>query len=157
MAANFHESSQCRKWLMVRRELEERRSADFRYLSTKEYIKLNVYYGSVMQAIAKRLQLRQIVVASAQVYFKRFYTRNSFRILDPLLLCATCIYVGSKIEESPQHIKNVATEAKNVANEMKISGGFPFDPSNIAECEFYLLEDLDFYMILYHAYRPLTS
>ena len=36
-------------------------------------------------------------------------------------------------------------------------GTFPYDTSILAEFEFYLMEDLDFYMIVYHPYRPLTQ
>jgi len=40
--------------------------------------------------------------------------RNSFRGSEPLLVLTTCIYVATKIEEYPLHIKNVVDEAKNV-------------------------------------------
>ncbi|KAG0184399.1 hypothetical protein DFQ28_011204, partial [Apophysomyces sp. BC1034] len=35
-------------------------------------------------------------------------------------------------------------------------GGFPYDSSKVAEFEFYLLEELEFYLVVWHPYRPLT-
>jgi len=35
-------------------------------------------------------------------------------------------------------------------------GGFDYDTSKLAEFEFYLLEELEFYLIVYHPYRDLT-
>lgn len=35
-------------------------------------------------------------------------------------------------------------------------GGFDYDTSKVAEFEFYLLEELEFYLIVYHPYRDLT-
>jgi hypothetical protein len=36
-------------------------------------------------------------------------------------------------------------------------GGFPYNATHLAECEFHLLEDLEFYLIIYHPYRSLVS
>ncbi|CAO3675541.1 unnamed protein product [Rhizopus stolonifer] len=35
--------------------------------------------------------------------------------------------------------------------------GFPYDSSKVAEFEFYLLEELEFYLIVWHPYRSLTQ
>lgn len=45
------------------------------------------------------MKLRQQVIATATVYFKRFYARNSLKCIDPLLLAPTCIFLASKVEE----------------------------------------------------------
>ncbi|KAF9362392.1 hypothetical protein BGX34_006262 [Mortierella sp. NVP85] len=75
------------------------------------------------------------------------------RSTDPSLVAATCIYLACKIEECPQHIKHIITEMKGaLANH----GGFDYDTSKMAEFEFYLLEELEFYLIVYHPYRDLT-
>lgn len=43
--------------------------------------------------------MKQQVIATATVYFKRFYARNSIKCIDPLLLAPTCILLASKVEE----------------------------------------------------------
>lgn len=52
-----------------------------------------------MQVLGEQLKLRQQVIATAIVYFKRFYARNSFKCVDPLLLAPTAIFLASKVEE----------------------------------------------------------
>lgn len=53
----------------------------------------------VIQILGEQLKLRQQVIATATVYFKRFYARNSLKCIDPLLLAPTCIFLASKVEE----------------------------------------------------------
>lgn len=60
---------------------------------------LNAHFLSVIQTLGEQLKLRQQVIATATVYFKRFYARNSLKCIDPLLLAPTCIFLASKVEE----------------------------------------------------------
>lgn len=53
----------------------------------------------VIQILGEQLKLRQQVIATATVYFKRFYARNSLKCIDPLLLAPTCVFLASKVEE----------------------------------------------------------
>lgn len=67
-----------------------------------------------LQQLGRRLSgLRQIVLATAMVYIRRFYQRVQIRYTNPYLLIATAFYVASKIEETPHHIKAVLSEARN--------------------------------------------
>ncbi|KAF9109234.1 hypothetical protein BGX27_007840 [Mortierella sp. AM989] len=153
MAANFWTSSHATHWILDRRRLEEAMKEDLEYVDIATLTKIRMWYYNIIGKIGKRLQFRQQVVATAIVYFKRFYTKNSMRSTDPSLVAATCIYLACKIEECPQHIKHIITEMKGaLANH----GGFDYDTSKVAEFEFYLLEELEFYLIVYHPYRDLT-
>lgn len=49
--------------------------------------------------LGEQLKLRQQVIATATVYFKRFYARNSLKCIDPLLLAPTAVFLASKVEE----------------------------------------------------------
>ena len=69
-----------------------------------------------MHSLAKPLVLRQQVVATAIVYFRRFYIRNSFRQCDPLLLGPACIYLACKVEECPP------IPASQLTEKLKIHG-----------------------------------
>ena len=53
----------------------------------------------VIQVLGEQLKLRQQVIATATVYLKRFYSHNSLRCVDPLLLAPTCVFLASKVEE----------------------------------------------------------
>ncbi|GJJ69505.1 cyclin-C [Entomortierella parvispora] len=153
MAANFWTSSHSTHWILDRRQLAEAMAEDLEYVDIATLTKIKMWYYNLIGKIGKRLQFRQQVIATAIVYFKRFYTKNSIRSTDPSLVAATCIYLACKIEECPQHIKNIITEMKHALANL---GGFDYDTSKVAEFEFYLLEELEFYLIVYHPYRDLT-
>ncbi|KAG9071076.1 hypothetical protein KI688_008619 [Linnemannia hyalina] len=153
MAANFWTSSHCTHWILDRRRVAEAMKEDLEYVNIDTLTKIKMWYYGIIGKIGKRLQFRQQVVATAIVYFKRFYTKNSMRSTDPSLVAATCIYLACKIEECPQHIKHIIQEMKHALANL---GGFDYDTSKVAEFEFYLLEELEFYLIVYHPYRDLT-
>jgi cyclin C len=61
--------------------------------------------------LGRKLRMRQRVIATAIIYFKRFYLKNNYSDTDPLFVAAACCYVAAKAEESPIHIKQVAHDA----------------------------------------------
>ncbi|KAJ8506883.1 hypothetical protein ONZ45_g10650 [Pleurotus djamor] len=112
----------------------------------------------VILKLAKKLSLRQRVIATATIFFKRFYLKNSYCETDPFIVIAACCYVAAKAEESPVHIKNVVTEARIVFSQ-DIYGckTFPSDNSKLAEMEFYLVDDLECDLVVFHPYRTLLT
>ena len=62
--------------------------------------------------LGKKLNFRQRVIATAIVFFRRFYIKNAYCKTDPFIVIAACCYVAGKAEESPVHIKNVVAEAR---------------------------------------------
>lgn len=77
--------------------------------------------GTVIQKLCKRLGLRQQVIASAIVFFRRFYLRNSYCDTEPSLVAAACCYVAAKAEETPVHVKSAVAEGKVVFTGMSTS------------------------------------
>ena len=57
---------------------------------------------------------RQRVTATASVFFRRFYFKNSYCETDPFIVISACCYVAAKAEESPVHIKTVINESRSV-------------------------------------------
>jgi cyclin C len=49
------------------------------------------------QTLGEQLKLRQQVIATATVYFKRFYAINSLATIDPLLLAPTAVFLVSML------------------------------------------------------------
>lgn len=118
------------------------------------------------------------MVATAIVFFKRFYLKNSYCETDPFIVIAACCYVAAKAEEAPVHIKNVVTEARLlfggehsrhepslpydsllsmcVGEDYGIKS-FPSDNSKLAEMEFYLVDDLECDLVIFHPYRTLMT
>lgn len=184
MAGNFWQSSHYQQWLLTKDDLVRDRRYDLQFLTPEEYQKLNIFFANLIQVLGEQLKLRQQVIATATVYFKRFYVRNSFRSIDPLLMAPTCIFLASKVEEfgvisNSRLISTVSLsgifwrisllfslisfpfmplKCQNVIKN-KFSYAyqqeFPYRTNHILECEFYLLENLDCCLIVYQPYRPL--
>jgi cyclin C len=60
---------------------------------------INFFFTNVIQALGEHLKLRQQVIATATVYFKRFYARYSLKSIEPVLMAPTCVFLASKVEE----------------------------------------------------------
>ncbi|CAG5096770.1 Oidioi.mRNA.OKI2018_I69.XSR.g14771.t1.cds [Oikopleura dioica] len=181
MAGNFWQSSHCRQWLLEPHEIEsEAVKSDREYIMNKlykgerpdlvnsdeadeNYRKIIILFANVIQAIGEQLKSRQQVIATATVYFRRFYVRNSFSSCDPLLMAPTCLFLASKVEESGQISQNRLINAMTQIVRCKFRdifhmiSDYPYRNSNILECEFYLLELMDCCLIIYHPYRPLLQ
>jgi cyclin C len=71
-------------------------------------------YVTEVKRLGKRLSVRQQAMATAQLYIKRFYTKIEIRRTNPYLLVATAVYLACKMEESPQHIRLVVSEARSL-------------------------------------------
>uniref|UniRef100_A0A8C9LEB5 Cyclin-like domain-containing protein n=1 Tax=Pavo cristatus TaxID=9049 RepID=A0A8C9LEB5_PAVCR len=130
MAGNFWQSSHYLQWILDKQDLLKERQKDLKFLTEEEYWKLQIFFTNVIQALGEHLKLRQQVIATATVYFKRFYARYSLKSIDPVLMAPTCVFLASKVE---------------------------LVLSAILECEFYLLELMDCCLIVYHPYRPLLQ
>ncbi|GAC77082.1 CDK8 kinase-activating protein cyclin C [Moesziomyces antarcticus T-34] len=156
MSANYWASTQCNNWLIDRAQLELARHEDREYASETECAAIGIFFANLISIVCKRLNLRQRVVASACVFFSRFFCKNSYSAVEPFLVCATCVYVAAKVEESPIHIKSAVAEAARSFQEVGFRA-MPTDNSSLAEMEFYLLEEMEFDMILFHPYRSLLA
>jgi len=161
MAGNFWESSHYQQWLLDRQDIMRQRQHDLKNLTEEEYSKIMVFYANFLQALGEQLKVRQQVIATATVYFKRFYSRNSLKSIDPLLMCPTCVLLASKVEEfgvisNSRLISTCQTVVKKFTYVWP-NQEFPYRIVNVLECEFFLLESMDCCLILYHPYRPLTQ
>lgn len=54
----------------------------------------------VMQEVGKQVNLRQRVIATAMVYFHRFYATNNLVEHNPVIMVPTCLFLASKVEET---------------------------------------------------------
>ncbi|KAK0537037.1 RNA polymerase II holoenzyme cyclin-like subunit [Tilletia horrida] len=158
MAADYWRSSQCNNWAFTHEQLALARLEDARFASALELGAIGIWIGNTISNLCKRLVLRQRVTATATVFARRFYAKNAYCATEPCLVCAGCVYVAAKVEEMPIHIKQVVTEAMRMFAEMSAGKfAFPSDRAILAEMEFYLIEDLEFDLIIHHPYRALVS
>ncbi|BGP14870.1 hypothetical protein JCM10213_003774 [Rhodosporidiobolus nylandii] len=156
MSANFYLSSHANNHLHPRAALLAARVDDLRHATDQELAWVEIWSAGAMQKICKRLSLRQQVLATAVTFFRRFYLRNSYCETAVCLVAAACCYVAAKAEETPVHVKSAVGEARAVFTDMG-HPSFPLDNHRLAEMEFYLLEELDFHLVVYHPYRALVQ
>ncbi|KAF5363253.1 hypothetical protein D9756_001013 [Leucocoprinus leucothites] len=159
MAADFWASSHYKRWIVDRATVRRARVLDLLYVDDPIYLDyFAIYFANVITKLGKKLGLRQRVIATATVFFRRFYLKNAYCETDPFLVIAACCYVAAKAEESPVHIKTVISEARSLfSQDMYGIKNFPTDNSKLAEMEFYLVDDLECDLTVFHPYRTLLT
>lgn len=160
MSGNFWQSSHYQQWLLDRQDLIRDRQIDLQVLTEDEYQKVIIFFATLIQTLGEQLKVRQQVIATATVYFKRFYSRNSLKCVDPFLLAPTCIFLACKVEEfgvisNSRLISTCQTVIKKFAYAHPQE--YPYRIQNVLECEFFLLELMDCCLVLYQPYRPLVQ
>uniref|UniRef100_UPI00358EA9CC cyclin-C isoform X1 n=1 Tax=Myxine glutinosa TaxID=7769 RepID=UPI00358EA9CC len=148
------------QWILDKQDIIKERQKDLKNLSEDDYWKIQIFFANVIQALGEQLKLRQQVIATATVYFKRFYARYSLHCIDPVLMAPTCIFLASKVEEfgvisNSRLITAASTVFKNKFS-YAFTKEFPYRVNHVLECEFYLLELMDCCLIVYHPYRALV-
>jgi cyclin C len=165
MSADYWSSSQRTKWQLTKPQiLEARRKVLLleRKMVQNGLIKdhpeiqydynMRIYLHNLLIKLGRRLNIRQVALASAEIYLIRFLTRVSLKEINVYLLVTTCVYVACKVEECPQHIRLILSEARNLWPEY-----IPQDITKLAEFEFYLIEEMDSYLFLHHPYKSLIQ
>ncbi|XP_062896950.1 cyclin-C isoform X4 [Mobula hypostoma] len=149
MAGNFWQSSHYLQWILDKQDVMKERQKDLKFLAEEEYWKLQIFFANVIQALGEHLKLRQQVIATATVYFKRFYARYSLKSIDPVLMAPTCVFLASKVEEFGVVSNTRLISASTSVLKTRFSYAFPK--------EFPYRMNHDCCLIVYHPYRPLLQ
>jgi len=118
-----------------------------------------------LQEAGQKLRLPQLTIATAIVFYHRFYSRKSYDGYDRFRIATTCLFLAGKVEETPKKIKDVVIETYKAQHGAagKASGPDPESKEfwslkeEILVCERILLQTLDFDLTVEHAYRPLLA
>jgi len=159
MSANYWESTQYKNWTLKREEIEAANQKDKKYLTEIEIKKLRIFFAHYITILGKTLHLRQRVVATAIVYWKRFYLNNSFVEFEPALMGGTCIYLASKVEECNIKVDTIINNMKSLEKDkdncpVKFT---EYKTSEIIENEFNLMDGLKCHLLLFHPYTYLQG
>ncbi|KAF8075825.1 cyclin-like protein [Lyophyllum atratum] len=159
MATDFWASSHYKRWVVDRATLKQARADDLQYVDDPDHLHfLAIYFANAISKLGKKLGLRQRAIATATVFFRRFYLKNSYCETDPFIVIAACCYVAAKAEESPIHIKNIVAESRSLFSQEHYNvKHFPSDHTKLAEMEFYLVDDLECDLVVFHPYRTLLT
>lgn len=114
MSSDFWTSSHSQYHIHPRSTILSSRTLDLTYSTPRQLYCLHIFFAGLLQKLGKKLLLRQVPIATAIVFFKRFYLKNSICETNPYLVLAACAYVAAKVEETPVHIKSVVAEAKSL-------------------------------------------
>ncbi|KAI0518519.1 cyclin domain-containing protein [Xylaria bambusicola] len=160
MAANYWESTQRRHWQFskdelaeMREKLEESEQSLVQMFPLPQRRHLNIYFNQQLGRLGKRLGVRQQALATAQTYLKRFYCTVEIRRTNPYLVIATALYLACKMEECPQHIRLVVSEARSLWPVDSLT----LDISRLGECEFFMISEMHSQLIVHQPYRTLTN
>jgi len=143
--ANFEKSTQYHKWTFTKEELVRKRD------DSALYAMIRLYLFEELMGFAARLSLRQRVLSTAQVYLSRVLTRIEITEMNPYLLMAACVYIASRAEEQPVHIRTVSMEGR-----LMWPTFMPVEAWQLAECEFYVLAEIETCLVVHHPYDPLV-
>ncbi|PPQ82834.1 hypothetical protein CVT25_009209 [Psilocybe cyanescens] len=148
-----------KRWIVDRATLNQARFEDLQYVEDPELLDfLSIYFANVITKLGKKLQFRQRTIATAIVFLRRFYLKNSYCETDPFMVISACCYLAAKAEESPVHIKVIVAESRALFNQDTYSvKAFNTDNGKVAEMEFYLVDDLECDLVVFHPYRTLLS
>jgi hypothetical protein len=101
---------------------------------------------NLLYQLGRKVQARQKAIATALVYFTRFWSLTE--IDEYQVLAVTCLYVALKTQEQPVHLKTLV-------NEFNQSSTLVILAKDVSEFEFYLIEQLDYCLIVYTCYTDL--
>ena len=100
MSANFYLSSHRERWLLNASDLEARANVrDRESLTARDIETIYINEAAMLAATTRKLKLRQVVLATALVFLRRFYLDTSFCEFDPRLVAPTCLWLAAKVEE----------------------------------------------------------
>jgi hypothetical protein len=75
--------------------------------SAEEESKLRAKSVLFIHQLATTLKLHSLVVASASVYFHKFFMSNSFKKFNRLSVASVAVLIASKVEETPRKAKDI--------------------------------------------------
>eukprot|EP00761_Pharyngomonas_kirbyi_P003749 gb/GECH01003753.1/.p1 GENE.gb/GECH01003753.1/~~gb/GECH01003753.1/.p1 ORF type:complete len:364 (+),score=81.18 gb/GECH01003753.1/:1-1092(+) len=173
--ASFSTSSHRHHWLFTQEELDEQRrttnqnardrihdmlkqyyaNAENRPKKVK-YLSLNderlLCYGYIqkIREVCSSLKLRSNVIASAVLYFKRYFLYQSFMEQNALDTLVTCIYIACKVEEDRVRLDNFLQQISELTQQT-------FDERSIMDHEIHVLQTMNFDLIVFHPYRSIDG
>jgi cyclin T len=133
-------------------------------LKENEYRHKSVQY---IQHVGQRLRMPQLTIATAIVFYHRFYLNNSYEQYDRFVIANTCLFLAGKVEETPKKLKDVVIESYKAQHQKQdephvvvpgeSSKEFWEIKEHVLVSERILLQSLGFDLSVEHPYRPLLA
>ena len=121
--------------------------------------------GTAAQRPAARAPRPQLTIATALVFYHRFYAFKSYEHHERFVLSTTALFLASKVEETPRKLKDVVGEALKNWNKHVKDYRVPEPESRevhelkekVLVTERILLQTIGFDLSIEHPYRPLLA
>ncbi|DBA03439.1 TPA: hypothetical protein N0F65_002847 [Lagenidium giganteum] len=161
MGTNFWHSTHYLYWMkdVTKSDLRKRNPLDRKHLTEDEIDSIHLANIALLEEIGPRLRVRQIIIYTAIVFYRRFYQLQSFVNFDPHLVVGTVFFLASKVEESQLSLPTVASVLHHYTTTGvdEDDAMYTFQEKDILECEFYAIETLQFDLILHHPFPALLQ
>lgn len=95
-------------WYFTAAQLEETPSRRDGISQAEEKEQRKIACGFIQDA-GMKLKMPQYTIATAIVYFHRFYMRHSFKHFDAKLVGTACMFLAGKAEETPRKLKDAVS------------------------------------------------
>eukprot|EP00947_MAST-08B_sp_MAST-8B-sp1_P005867 g5867.t1 len=117
-----------------------------KHLTEAEEATLRHFFEVQLLILAEGLEAPPSVIATALIFFKRFYLKEPILSVDhePKYIMLTALYVAGKVDE------HRAIDMDKIAKR-----GSKISSEEIVRQELTLLKGLQFHLFVFHAYRPL--
>ncbi|KAJ0408366.1 hypothetical protein P43SY_003092 [Pythium insidiosum] len=144
---------------VTKSDLRKRNPLDRRHLTDDEIDSIHLANIALLEEIGPRLRVRQIIIYTAIIFYRRFYQTHSFCNFDPHLVVGTVFFLASKVEESQLSLATVASVLHHYTTTGvdEDEAMYTFQDKDILECEFYVIEALQFDLILHHPFPSLLQ
>jgi len=67
-----------------------------------------------IQEAGMKLKMPQYTIATAIVYFHRFYMRHSLKVYDKMMVGTACLFLAGKAEETPRKLKDAVSTGYSI-------------------------------------------
>jgi cyclin T len=142
-------------WYFTKEELTAGYTPD----ELKHEVKLRRNTCAFLQEAGMKLGLPQLTIATAIVFFHRFYATRKFSEYERYIIATTCLFLAGKVEETPKKIRDIIAVTELLRNKDKKldleSPEFWALRENILTHELIVLQTIAFDMTIEHPYKYL--
>jgi len=148
------------EWYFTKEELDKGANSE----ELKEEIALRRNTCAFLQETGMKLSLPQLTIATAIVFFHRFYATRKFSEFDRHIIGTTCLFLAGKVEETPKKLKDIIVVTELYRCKDLVPPKKPLDPEGqefnelrekILTHELIVLQTIAFDMTIEHPYKYL--
>eukprot|EP00697_Spironema_sp_BW2_P012471 gnl/Spiro4/2871_TR1411_c0_g1_i1.p1 gnl/Spiro4/2871_TR1411_c0_g1~~gnl/Spiro4/2871_TR1411_c0_g1_i1.p1 ORF type:complete len:359 (+),score=59.47 gnl/Spiro4/2871_TR1411_c0_g1_i1:156-1079(+) len=148
------------RWFFSEQQVADSPSRKFGISGPEESVLRAKVIRYIREASIK-LRLPQVVIATASVYFHRFFSRRSFTQFNGNIIATACIFLASKVEEASARSRDVINVARRILtpNEalLDVDQGYWELKDQLIAAEQTLLRVLGYNLVVTHPYKLLCT